>query len=163
MIIALFDLFDIKKFSLNGIELLFTLWIRLGWLGSADDEYDDPIAFLWLIESLHECARHPKREALLRIIRQLYALGLCRDMEFPLRNCIVCLFQSGFQKSKCLDAMALSLRKEFIQNPPSLLQLARMAIRRRLGMNDFERRVKTLPLPPLLLKYVWLANEKLAD
>ena len=60
-----------------------------------------------------------------------------------------------------MPACVLFAKNSFELRSLSLLQLSRAAIRRRLGVNDFTRRVQTLPLPPLLRNYVWLANEML--
>lgn len=54
------------------------------------------------------------------------------------------------------------LKMEFYRQPLSLLQLSRLQIRCAVGINEFERRVKTLRLPSALLTCVWRANEMLS-
>lgn len=82
---------------------------------------------------------------------------------FVFASCMQNLFKRTRTKEyrkKC--PFVSSLVNEFFRHPLSLLQLSRMKIRRSIGMFDFERRVKFLQLPPLLLSYVWRANEILS-
>ena len=52
---------------------------------------------------------------------------------------------------------------EFFSGPLTLLQLSRVEIRRAIGFRHFERRVNSLQLPPLLLRYVLRADEMLSE
>lgn len=67
------------------------------------------------------------------------------------------------QKRKCSADSVRSLLTKFVRHPLTLHQQSRAAIRRAVGMNDFDLRVQTLPLPPRLVQYIWRANEMLAD
>ena len=168
---SMFDFWSIGTIDGNPyMECYVAHWIRWGWIGTDSDSTD---ADHMLTEFIQFLVRYPHREANFRIIRQFFALGI-----FP--NVVSHSFdddEQGFfdyyfdvdDQTKREDAhksyvsKVLPLQTEFFRSPLSLLQLSRAAIRQQLGMNDFERRVKTLPLPPLLLEYVWRANEILAD
>ena len=116
-------------------------------------------------ELLYEKADILQWQALFCIARQLFALGHFPQGEECLFHYMFTLdydFSEENERQLPLGSV-LSLRTEFFRNPLSLLQLSRTAIRRLLPMNDFERHVQPLPLPPLLLEYVWQANEMLND
>lgn len=150
--------------------------IRFGLIGCASDDPDDAAVLSKFVDRAYKWLSCPDRKQAYDIARQLLALGLLQMggglLQFD--QCEKCYATSHPEVSyyfvkkehlqaKCFDVYALSLQREFFEKPLSLLQLSRAAIRRQLGMNDFERRVQTLQLPPLLLEYVWLANEMLAD
>lgn len=150
---------------------ILSVCIRSGWICDQSGE----TILCRLVAHLH--FRDVRRVAL-RIARQLLALGLCRKpvlapaaegepaLPWP-RNCF---FEEAHSEvcARCRVPhtaedcpLVVPLAEEFFRKPLSLLQLSRIAIRSSLGMNQFERRVQTLPLPPLLLGYVWRANEML--
>ena len=148
-------------------EYFVSQWIRCGWIVVSKDDPDDTVLLAFLISRL--IAEHlklppcelelPRRESLFRILRQLFALGLYRKRgAFNINY---------YLKSSAVDELSSagvrSLVRESLWNPLSLQQLSRAKIRKLLGLNGFERRVQSLPLPSLLLKYVWLANEMLAE
>ena len=150
ILLALFILFRIT----NNVhsEYFVGQLIRCGWIGASSYYSDDEYVLYGLIKR-HLVKDHEilRRESLFRIAHQLLALGIFRErgaLNFHYYNSLVCV---------------RSLLTEFLQNSLSLLQLSRAVIRRLLGINDFEHRVQTLPLPPPLLEYVWRANEMLAE
>jgi hypothetical protein len=59
--------------------------------------------------------------------------------------------------------LVMHLVSVFDSGPLSLQQLSRIAIRRAVGGVHFARRVRTLPLPPPLIRYVTDATEYLDD
>lgn len=133
---------------------------------------------LSLINDLHVnmCNRSSSAK---RICRQLLALGLFREPNSSLdpkvpwaRRCIYDGFNSKFIRCQVCSAGHLisstkecvhmaPLVKEFLSGPLSLMQLSRIEIRSLIGVRQFERRVNSLKLPPLLLEYVSRANEML--
>lgn len=148
-------------------------WICNGWICAQSKEQ----CLYALVRDLHV------DYSVYRIARQLLALGLFREPEpqeaklqqlrWPLRcfydedysrfiHCDIC--RIGHKQESTQECpLVAPLMTEFFRNPLSLQQLSRIEIRRSVGMNDFERRVKTLSLPPLLLSYVWRANELLQN
>lgn len=163
-------------------------FIRNGWICAQAEE---DVAYL-IVDVLHEEGDDCRGMALL-IACQLLALGVFRRPEsdanakpqFPRSyfvlsmNMMRQIMEQKKQKRmngtrtkekqtrkstpvpECRRLRPLLL--EYFHKPLSLLQLSRVQIRRSIGLMDFERRVKTLHLPPLLLTYEWRANEMLAD
>ena len=58
----------------------------------------------------------------------------------------------------------MPLVREFLSGPLTLLQLARIEIRRLIGVRHFERRINTMKqlLPALVFRYVASADKMLA-
>ena len=164
VLLALTDMFCIISNADN--EYYVGQLILCGLIGVCNDYPDDsPVLSELIYELLNNKMESLRWESLFRIARQLLALALFRQ-----RGAVLFLFYlkiffkiSEEEERKFPVDNVLSLRTEFFRNPLSLLQLSRAAIRRLFAMNDFERRIKTLPLPPLLLEYVWRANEMLKD
>lgn len=166
---ALALLFRVREFD-DSSEHSVSAWIRNG-LICAQQHASNYIIFM-LIERLHS---YNPRTAY-RIARQLLALGLfriprgdpklswaqrCFYGEMISRSSEVCAKKHSSQTTEECSAVA-PLLTEFFRKPLSLQQLSRIEIRQSIGINSFERRVKTLPLPVPLLTYVWRANEMLA-
>ena len=137
-----YSLYDIEPET--EIIDLFSQWIRFGWVGAAFDEPEDVRVLQKLIEHLHKYKEHPNQLALYRAARQLFALGLFRNTLLPVEDCSHCAREMQSEphvpeiRVKCSCALVCSLECEFACNPLSLHQLSRMAIRRSLGMNNFE-------------------------
>ena len=162
VISALFNMFCTS--SNANIEYYVGQLILYGWIGVGNDDPDHAgVLFRLLHQLLLSELDLLQWESLFRIARQLFALGLFRQRGESLFHfyLVIILKHLERKKRKFPVARVFSLRSEFFRNALSLLQLSRASIRCQFGMNDFERRVRTLPLPPLLLKYVWRANEML--
>ena len=121
----------------------------------------------------------------LRIIRQLLALGLFREPEFRatfdprLSWARRCLYNgTDFTNIPCAICrtgnliinteecpIVAPLVSEFLSGPLTLLQLARIEIRRLIGVRHFERGINTLKrqLPPLVFRYISRADEMLSE
>ena len=119
-----------------------------------------------------------------RICRQLFALGIFQQPDLNSnenrhlswgRRCIynstnswslrceICRIGHLINNTEECPVVA-PLVREFLSGPLTLLQLARIKIRRLIGVRHFERRVDTLKqLPPLCLRYVARADEMLAE
>ena len=120
-----------------------------------------------------------------RICRQLLALGLFREPEFSdtidrrlswARRCLyngtdsteiscdICSTGHLFSSTEVCPIVAPLIR-EFFSGPLTLLQLARIEIRRLIGVRHFERRIDTLKrqLPPIVFRYISRANEMLIE
>lgn len=154
---ALYQLFMPMNFNLR-IEYYFSVWISSGWIVA--QQGDETRANI--IARLHAFGINEAGGLVFfRMARQLLALGLYRDLRphCGIANCTNLVNRNDQLHCERIDPLV----NEFIQNPLSLLQLARMEVRRSLGMNAFERRVRALPLPPRLRDYVWRANEMLAE
>ena len=180
LLVVLTNMFEIGQSAES--EFFVSQCIRFGWIGAANMEPDDADVLSRLLDSVPvgtytsgylTISNSPDLEMRFRIARQLLALGIFRaQIRHRFYQCSKCYkflspndsYENVIKhRTKCSDARALSLQTEFLQNPLSLHQLSRAAIRRSLGMNDFERRVQTLWLPRRLREYVWFANEMLAD
>ena len=141
-----------------------------------------------LLIDLHSASRNNATSSL-RVCRQLLALGLFRQPVFnyevdpqlawPRR----CLYDGLFSRSIhvylqcaiCPNCHLLSnsetcpivapLIRQFLSDPLTLLQLARIEIRRLIRVRHFERRVNTLKgqLPPLFFRYISRADEMLNE
>lgn len=148
-------------------EFYLNKWICKGWICAQSGQQ-------FLIYQL----MHSGISACKRIAKQLLVLGLfCQPepqekhklLRWPFRylydehktQLIWCKLCCDWLKQETTEECrhVIPLVTEFFRNPLSLQQLSRIEIRRSIGMNDFKRRVKTLPLPPPLLTYVWCANE----
>ena len=158
---AYFQLFSIT--TPPDYDYFFGQLIKCGLVGVGDSEngYD---VLEKLIESLlrHNFKTDSVRESVFCIGRQLLALGFFRE-----RGALFFHFYLQHYPVYALDDIQIanvrSLQTEFFRTALSLLQLSRTAIRLLVGTNNFEHRVRTLHLPPLLLKYVWRAAEMLTD
>lgn len=184
---ALNQLFLIKCFNTD-TEYFVSEWIRNGLICA---QMEEQIGLYGLIDSLHinhnlfgnegDMAKHLSDIAAAhRVARQLLALGLfrvphgdpklswarrCLYDEWASRqgllHCEICCDGHNSQTTQECPVIE-PLINEFFRQPLSLLQLSRIEIRCSLGINCFERRIRTLPLPPCLLTYVWHANEMLS-
>ena len=121
-----------------------------------------------------------------RVCRQLLALGLFRQPDFNddvdpqlawgqrclydgqdstniIIQCDICP-KCHLSNSEMCPIVAPLIR-EFFNGPLTLLQLARIEIRRLIGVRHFERRVNTLTrqLPPLIFRYIFRADEMLDE
>lgn len=142
-------------------------WIRNGWIYYQEG---DESCFSRIIKSIHSVDA-ANSNAAYRIARQLLALGIFRE---PGASSMLTSHCSCFN-NRCDESNVrpprrknqyphlLPLLNGFFRETLSLLQLSRIEIRDAVGMRYFERRVKTLSLPPLLLTYVWHANEMLDE
>ena len=140
------------------IEYFVGQLIRCGFIGVSSDSSDDEYEVLSQVLDLLSCNVLSKQESAFRIARQLFALGIFRE-----RGALS--FHRYLQCNPVDEARVSSicnLQTEFFRNPLSLQQQSRAAIRQLVGMNDFEGRVQNFPLPPLLLKYLWKADEMLS-
>ena len=158
--ICIFSIRDLETPNANKIYYMCEC-LRNGWICVQSDDW----SCLHLFDSLS--LHYEQSATVLQIVRQLCALGHFRGpdrVDFWTDRCRQCSLVTDFNppvpNQECV--IMAPLLDEFFQKPLSLLQLSRMEIRRLVGMNDFERRLKTLLLPPLLLEYVWRANEMLA-
>ena len=158
----LFDIFGINLFWLlhyGNREYYVSEWLSNGWICAQKGN--------WFVLSDFACYHSYDCDVRFRILRQLLALGLFREPEseqFWSAQCDGCQYKNPAAlviHRQC--PLLIPLLNEFLRMPLSLLQLSRMEIRRLVGMNDFERRLRTLLLPPLLLEYVWRANEMLIE
>lgn len=168
---ALFRLFDVRRFSAYSESIVNELIC----VQIENNEMCRELIFgLHNIEPSHFDAAN-------RISRQLLALGLFRtprgnpkrswirrclfDDRFVLQMWWICSICGSQYELKFTDECPIitPLLAEFYDEPLSLQQLSRIEIRSSLGIYEFETRVKTLPLPPSLLTYVWEANEMLSD
>ena len=165
----LIDIFDIRSDDFSGIEYYVACWIRCGWIGVEIDPLDNDDL---LTDTIQHLLLYPNLEANFRVARQLFALGIfpeggTHSFDEDAKNFLDDFDEDEEEEKeeahKCYVARVIPLEIEFFRTPHSLLQLSRAKMRRLLGMNDFELRVKTLPLPPQLLEYVWRANEELVD
>ena len=120
-----------------------------------------------------------------RICRQLLSLGFFRqpdlsvDVDLQLSWARRCLYNGiDFTEIPCAICrngylitsteecpVVAPLVCEFLSGQLTLLQLARIEIRRLIGVRHFERRVDSLKqqLPPLCLRYIARADEMLAE
>ena len=119
-----------------------------------------------------------------RMCRQLFALGLFRQPDFNAKvdpqlswarrclydgelslysPCIICCNGHLISTKEC--PVVAPLVREFLSCPLTLLQLARIEIRRLIGVRHFESRVDTLKpqLPPLVFRYISRADEMLTE
>ena len=119
-----------------------------------------------------------------RMCRQLFALGLFRQPDYSAKVdphlswacrclydgdrsryswCAICRKGHLINSKEC--PVLAPLVREFLSGPLTLLQLARIEIRRLIGGRHFERRVDTLKqqLPPLVFRYISRADEMLAE
>ena len=135
---------------------------------------NDTILFLF-VRFLHS-DEESERSAAMRIVYQLLAIGVfCipttysnPELEWPRTDlngddgidCTICAEGHKLHESLMCPRVAPLLR-EFFSGPLTLLQMSRIEIRLLVGMRQFERRVQQLPLPRILLHYVWRANEML--
>lgn len=179
---AIAEMFDTRYYNFEARDEYFVSeWIRNGWI--CDKQAENEILYM-LIESLQaELFGHKRQEddvnATLRVARQMLALGFfrkphveqtflidCRRFygDFKLRlKCQVCgIWHKEKHTAEVCPATA-SFLAELLEQPLSLQQLSRIEIRCSIGINRFENRIKTLPLPPSLLAYVWRAGEMLTD
>ena len=171
------------------LEILFEMFGMNFW--NYDDETKEYYASEWLSNGwifaqkndwicLHFLVGHYLRElstldsydaARIRILRQLLALGLFRELaseQFWSAPCGHCRLENQaalVPRRQC--PRVAPFVDEFLRGPLSLLQLSRAEIRRLVGTKNFSSCMETLQkmgfLPPLLLEYVWRANEMLAD
>lgn len=176
LITALMELLKVFRFNARS-EFNIGQLIRNGWICA---EKSDEMAhnFVYMLHFPNSS----RGQTALRITRQLLALGFFSEQEMwnnlkPRYGCGVCGSSQaahiveddevieeivGHQNQRHACRPAARLLKEFFRNPLSLQQLSRIQIRLSIGIYNFERFVKTLPLPPPLLAYVWRANEMLA-
>lgn len=163
LIKALIHLFHVSDFDAQMEKLMGEL-IRNGWICT---QHDDKNVLYRLLIGISQDVSFETRAAF-RITRQLLALGLFRipsgDLKLSWAQRLICWLFGGSanyhlpQIARECPVVA-RLVTEFDRKPLSLQQLSRIEIRHSIQINGFERRVKTLPLPPPLLTYVWQANE----
>lgn len=156
------DMFDMGfGYSIEDKMSYVSEWLCNGWIcAQRDNWYCLPVF----------TGHSPDGKVRLRILRQLLALGLFRDEDsemFWSAYCINCSLTKSTHITHRQCSHLAPLADEFIQSPLTLMQLSRIEIRRLVGMNDFKNRMESLQneelLPPMLLKYVWRANEMLFD
>ena len=176
MIDALMIIFNLDEgllFHCDGnYEFYFSTFLRHGLLLP----HRNDTTLFQFVRFLHRNVRY----AALRIVCQLLAIGVfCipttysnPELEWPrsdlngddsdtdLIDCTICAEGHKVRESLMCPRVA-PLLLEFFSGPLTLLQLSRIEIRRLVGMRQFERRVQQLPLPRLLLDYVWRADELL--
>ena len=155
VLLAVFILFRIPGNA--QCNYFFSQLVRCGLIGVISNYSADKNVLYGLFKHLVVKYHKTRRESLFCIVRQLLALGIFRE-----RGEIYYHYYYRYQS----EVSVRSLLTEFFQNPLSLLQLSRAAIRQLLGMNDFERSVQTLPLPPVRhcsSSCAWGANEMLFD
>lgn len=150
--------------------------LRMGLIsaGSEGTNYN----FRQLLYIIHKEKESSQDSAAFRVCRQLLALGVFRrpvDADPIVLWTKCCLYGTHrlIQCDFCSEGKELStteecpivarLGSEFFSGPLTLQQLSRIEIRRCIGVRHFERRINTLPLPPLLLEYVSRANEMLTE
>ena len=162
--------------TMDNYELYFSTFLRNGLLFPQRDDN----TFYWFVLCLHS-NNETVRSVALRVSRQLLAIGLFwkpttyqnPELKWPPLSHYIHIYQCiyGFNcpkwaaENKLSESLMCSrfasLLHEFFSGPLTLLQLSRIELRRLVGMRQFERRVQQLPLPRLLLDYVWRADEML--
>ena len=148
------------------IQFYVAQWIQLGWVGTSSSSDASPHDAEALPELISVLLENSQQDEYSRCVRQLYALGIFRMREVlrsldKLHEIAEEVDVGVFAPRQNYFPRRRFLEMDFVRTPHTLLQLSRVSIRRSVRMSDFERRVQTLLLPPLLLEYVWRANEML--
>lgn len=154
---ALTRLFRMKVFDVRSKYYVSEL-LSNGWICSQDEDLWEEIRYSSRFLDLHASQEADSRAAFQSSGSCSNSASYAKCSARMVSNSMILLekeMRDLLQRTECKESarvlLLVPLKTEFYRKPRSLLQLSRLQILRSVGSGDFERRVKSLPLPPLLL------------